>query len=229
MGKIAGKGNYDEEGSLESFTPSNSVIGTGRIDGRKLVVSGDDFTIRGGSSESTVAEKWLYAERMAHEMEMPIIRLVDTAGGSIKILEQQQDTKIPGYSTWPMVSLLGRVPVVGVALGACAGLGAVKASLSHFSVMVKDISHVFAGGPPVIKQGLNQDVTKEELGGWRTHTQKSGIINNVADNEKDAFQQVTQFLSYMPRNVWEVPERKNTKDDSSRINEELNSIIPKDR
>ncbi len=229
LGKLAGKGKYDENGNFVSFTPSNSVIGTGRIQGKKVIVSSDDFTIRGGSSESTVADKWLYAERMAHEMTLPLIRLVDTAGGSVKLLEQQQATKIPGYSTWPSTSLLSRVPVVGVALGACAGLGALKVCMSHFSVMVKEISQVFAGGPPVVKQALNQDVTKEDLGGWQIHAKKSGIVHNVADNEQDALEQVRQFLSYMPRNVWEAPERIETDDDPDRAEESLNEIIPRDR
>ena len=229
MGKITGKGKYNKDGDLESFTPSNAIMGTGRIDGRKLIVTSDDFTIRAGSSESAVPEKWVYAERMAHEMEMPLVRLVDTAGGSVKDLERLQGTKIPGYPMWSNISLLGRVPVVGMALGACAGLGAIRVGLSHFSVMVKDMSQVFAAGPPVVKQGLNQDVTKEELGGSYVHTRLSGVVNNEAVDEADAFRQVRQFLSYMPRNVWEVPERKITDDNPWRVDKELNSIIPKDR
>jgi acetyl-CoA carboxylase carboxyltransferase component len=229
LGKLAGKGMYNKEGDLESFTPSNSVIGTGRMEGSKVVVSGDDFTIRGGSSESSISDKWVYAERLAHEMELPLIRLVDTAGGSVKLLEQQQATKIPGYPQWPSISLLGRVPVVGVALGACAGLGAIKVGISHFSVMVKGISHLFAAGPPVVKQGLGQSVTKDELGGWEIHTRQSGVVHNTAEDEKDAFQQVRQFLSYMPKNVWHVPARIVPADDPRRIDEELNEVIPKNR
>jgi acetyl-CoA carboxylase carboxyltransferase component len=229
LGKITGRGEYNEEGEIVDFTPSNSVIGTGKINGKKLIVSGDDFTVRAGSSESAVSDKWVYAERMAHEWHMPLIRLVDTAGGSVRILEQQQGTKIPGYARWPHISLLGRVPVVGVALGACAGLGALKVGVSHFSVMVKEQSHVFAGGPPVVKQGLGQDVTKEELGGWRIHTKLSGAVQNVAETEEDAIEQVKTFLSFMPRNVWQVPERTLSLPPSLNTSEELNHIIPKNR
>lgn len=228
MGQLAGKGKYDENGRLVEFTPSNAVMGTGKLEGRKIVVSGDDFTIRAGSSESTVSDKWVYAERLAHEYRMPLVRLVDTAGGSIKILEQSQSTKIPGYARWPSISLLGRVPVAGMALGACAGLGAIKVGLSHFSVMVRDKAFVFAGGPPVVKQGLNQDVTKEELGGARVHT-RSGVVNNEAKDEEDAFAQVKRFLSYMPRNVWEVPARVTPDDRPDRSEDALETIIPRDR
>lgn len=228
LGKIAGKGTYDSGGKLEEFTPSNSVIGTGKVAGRKLVVAGDDYTIRAGSSESSVSDKWVYAERLAHEYRMPLVRLVDTAGGSIRILEQSQSTKIPGYARWPSISLLGRVPVVGMGLGACAGLGAIKVGLSHFSVMTRDTAVVFAGGPPVVKQGLGQDVTKEELGGSQIHT-RSGVVNNEAKTEEDAFDQVRRFLSYMPRNVWETPPRIASDDDPNRAEDALDDIIPRDR
>ena len=228
MGTLAGKGSYDENGRLQDFVPSNAVMGTGNVNGRRIVVSGDDFTIRAGSSEATVSDKWVYAERLAHEYRMPLVRLVDTAGGSIKILEQQQATKIPGYARWPSISLMGQVPVVGMALGACAGLGAIKVGLSHFSVMTRDTAFVFAGGPPVVKQGLNQDVTKEVLGGARVHT-RSGVVNNEAADEADAFAQVKRFLSYMPRNVWETPLRLEPTDDPRRVDPELDSIIPRDR
>jgi acetyl-CoA carboxylase carboxyltransferase component len=228
LGKIAGKGAYDEAGRLKDFFPSNAVIGTGKVAGRKLVVSGDDYTIRAGSSEATVSDKWVYAERLAHEYRMPLVRLVDTAGGSVRILEQSQSTKIPGYARWPSISLLGRVPVVGMGLGACAGLGAIKVGLSHFSVMTRDTAFVFAGGPPVVKQGMNMDVTKDELGGVRVHT-RSGVVSNEAKNEEDAFDQVRRFLSYMPRNVWETPPKTVSQDDPNRAETALDSVIPRDR
>lgn len=195
MGLLTGKGRYDAQGNHVSSTPSNAIIGTARLDGRRCVLSADDFTIRGGSSESTVSEKWLYAERYAHEMQLPLVRLVDTAGGSVKLLEQQQSTKIPGYSSWPSMLLLGSVPVVGVALGACAGLGAVKVAATHFSVMVKGQAQLFAGGPPVVRQGIGVDIDKEALGGWQVHARQSGVVNNAVDSEDEAFAAARRFLS----------------------------------
>lgn len=226
---LAGKGRYDKDGRFESFTPSNAVIGTGRLDGRRCVLSADDFTIRGGSSESTVSDKWLYAERYAHEMQLPLVRLVDTAGGSVKLLEQQQSTKIPGYPTWPSISLLGRVPVVGVALGACAGLGAVKVAASHYSVMIRGASQVFAGGPPVVKQGIGIDIDKETLGGWEVHVRHSGVVSDVADDELDAFARVRRFLSYLPGNVWQSPPRAVGAEPDEAAQRWLDEAIPADR
>ena len=229
LGMIAGSAEYDENGQFQKATPTNAVIGKGRIDGRKAVVSADDFTIRGGSSESTISDKWVYAERYAYEMQLPLVRLVDTAGGSVRLLEKQGATKIPGYPTWPVMPLLGIVPVVGVAMGSCAGLGAVKVCASHFSIMVKGTSQVFAAGPPVVEAAFATPIDKEDLGGWKVQTQDGGVVNNAAENEPDALHQTRLFLSYMPRNVYETPARKKPHDDPERREEGLLEIIPRDK
>ncbi len=229
FGALAGKGRYTKDGDLEKFTPSNCVIGAGEVGGRRLMVASDDFTLRGGSSEAAVSDKWIYAERMAYEFHMPLVRFVDSAGGSVKLLEQMGRTKIPGYILWPATPILGVVPVAAIAFGSCAGLGAARVIGSHFSVMIKERSYVFAAGPPVVKQGLGQEVTKEELGGSQMHTRHSGVVNNAADTEAEALDQVRRFLSYLPRHVWELPPRGAARDDPQRRDEALNAIIPEER
>ena len=228
MGRITGKGRYDAEGFFKGLSPVNAIIGNGRIEGRKVVVSSDDYTLRAGSSEATISDKWIYAERMALDLRMPLIRLVDTAGGSVKLLEQSGNSKIPGYPNWPVVELMRTVPVVGVALGACAGLGAIKVLMSHFSVMVRDQAQVFAAGPPVVKQAYGIDIDKNELGGYMVH-RRSALVNNEAVNEEDAFAQVRRFLSYLPRNTAKLPERKVCDDSTDRADDWLKNAIPKDR
>ncbi len=228
FGTFAGKGHYDENGKLVSVTPSTQVMGLAKVDGRKIVVCSDDFTIRGGSSEASIAEKWIYADRYAYEYKLPIVRMVDTAGGSVKLLKQSGSTKIPGYALLPGAAMLGVVPVVGIALGACAGLGAVRAAGGHFSIMVRGKSQVFAGGPPVVKQALGYDIDKEGLGGYDVH-RHSGVINNGAETEEEAFQLARRFLSYLPRNVWEQPPRVRSDDPADRRDAWLNDAIPRDR
>ena len=164
IGALTGAGKYDARGNLADFTPANVVIGNGKINQRRVVVSGEDFTIRAGSSEATSPEKWQYAEKMAMEMKIPIVRLVDTAGGSIKLLEQSGMTKLPGYPHSDAIDLLGFIPVVAAAMGSVAGLGAARVVGAHFSVMVKETSQVFAAGPYVVKPGTGEDLHKEELG-----------------------------------------------------------------
>ena len=228
LGRTTGKGSYDKQGDLRSLLPVNAIFGTGRIDGRKLVVSADDYTIRAGSSEATISDKWIYAERMALDLRMPLVRLVDTAGGSVKLLEQSGASKIPGYPNWPVVELLSQVPVVGVALGACAGLGAIKVLMSHFSVMVRDQAQVFAAGPPVVKQAYGIEIDKNDLGGWKVH-RRSALVHNEADSEADAFDQVRRFLSYLPRYSTQLPQRGETDDDPGRADNFLKNAIPRDR
>lgn len=228
LGMLAGKGNYDEDGRLQSFVPSNHVLCLARIAGRKSVVIADDFTIRGGSSEAAVAEKWIYAERYAYEYKLPLVRMVDTAGGSVKLLRQMGYTKIPGYALTPSVALLGMVPVVAIAMGPCAGLGAIRVGTSHFSVMVRGKSQVFAAGPPVVKRALGLELNKEELGGYDVH-KLSGVVNNSAETEEQALEIARRFLSYLPVNVWEQPPRRETEDDPLRMEPWLNDAIPHDR
>lgn len=228
LGRITGKGKYDKEGFFQGLSPVNAIIGSGRIEGRKVMVSADDYSIRAGSSEATISDKWIYAERMALDLRMPLIRLVDTAGGSVKLLEQSGHSKIPGYPNWPVTQLLKAVPVVGVALGSCAGLGAVKVLMSHFSVMVRDQAQVFAAGPPVVKQAYGIEIDKNDLGGYKVH-RRSALVHNEAESEEDAFEQVRRFLSYLPRHSATYARRTSTSDPVDRADDWLKSAIPKDR
>ena len=159
--------------------PTNAIVGTGRVEGRKVALHVDDFTIRAGSSEGTIADKWIYIERLAWQLRMPLVRLVDSAGGSVKLLMQIGGTKIPEYTTWPANDLLKTVPVVGVALGACAGQGAIKVLSSHFSVLVREQAQVMAAGPHVVRQAYGVEVDKNDLGGWKAH-RKSALVHNEA-------------------------------------------------
>lgn len=228
FGMLAGKGSYGPQGEFEGFTPATQVLGTAHICGRKAVVVSDDFTIRGGSSEAAVAEKWIYADRYAYEYRLPVVRLVHSAGGSVNLPMQMGYTKIPGYALLPSVPLLGLVPVVGVVMGPAAGLGAIRACTAHFSVLVRGQGQVFAGGPPVVKQALGISVNKEALGGWDVH-KASGVINNGADTEQDALDQARRFLSYLPASVFEQPPRLATNDPPDRAEAWLNNAIPRDR
>jgi acetyl-CoA carboxylase carboxyltransferase component len=228
LARVAGKGEYDAEGRFLRQSPVNALFGTGLVDGRKIVVSADDFSLRAGSSEATISDKWIYAERQALALKMPLVRLVDTAGGSVKLLEQQGASKIPGYPNWPVVELMQQVPVVGVALGACAGLGAIKVLMSHFSVMVKDQSQVFAAGPPVVKQAYGTEIDKNALGGYQVH-RRSGLVHNEADDEADALRQVRRFLSFLPRHAWQPPPITEATDPPGRADDWLKNAVPRDR
>jgi acetyl-CoA carboxylase carboxyltransferase component len=125
-------------------------------------------------------------------------------------------------------NLLAQVPVVAAVLGSVAGLPAVYVGDCHFSVMTKT-AETFVGGPPMVAQALGLTVTKQQLGDWTVQAKTSGVVNNVAETEADAFAQVRRFLSYLPSNVWQLPPRIEPDDDPNRRDEALLSAIPRRR
>src|SRR5262245_37590210 len=230
IGGLTGKAVYEGQ-RLVAVTPSNFVLGTGRIDGRRVVVGGDDFTVRGGAADGAIAYKAGYGELLAHEQRIPIVRLVDGTGGggSVKTLDQMKRTYVPANPAWDVVvALLSEVPVVGACMGSVAGLGAARVVTSHYSVMVKGTSQLFVAGPPVVAR-LGEDVDKESLGGSVIHTRNGAVDDEVA-TEADAFARARQFLSYLPSSIDELPPRAaDSRDDPERRDESLLSAIPRDR
>jgi acetyl-CoA carboxylase carboxyltransferase component len=230
-GALAGRATYDESGRLTGFLPANTVVGQGRVNGRRAVVQGDDFTVRGGAADAAIWEKAVYAERLAHDLRLPLVRLVDGTGGggSVKSLEQMGFSYVPPLPGFGLVvQNMSIVPVVGAALGPVAGLGAARVVCSHFSVIVRGSAQLFVAGPPVVAMaGLGEAPDKEELGGARLQT-RAGAVDNVAADEDDALDQIKRFLSYLPANVWEAPARTPASDPADRGEEELLSIVPRD-
>jgi acetyl-CoA carboxylase carboxyltransferase component len=230
-GALAGKPEYDADGNLISIRPANYVMGFARIDGRRVVVGGDDFTIRGGAADASIGGKQGYAEKMARELRMPIVRFVDGTGGggSVRSLTDIGRTYVPANPVWDtVVDELNEIPVIAAAMGSVAGLGAARVVTSHWSIMVKDTAQVFVAGPPVVLRGMGEEVAKEELGGAQIHYH-NGVCDNLAEDEEDAFRQIRQFLSYMPQNCWELPRCADPADEPDRREEMLLSAIPRNR
>lgn len=229
VGKIAGKAGYGPDEEIAEFLPATMVFGRGTLNGRPAVILGDDFTVRGGASDASIAGKMLMAEQMANEYGMPIVRMIDGTGGggSVKSLETNPRTYIPTTPAWEwLVANMQRAPVVSLALGPCAGLGAGRVAASHFSVMVKGLSQVFVAGPPVAK-AIGEDVDKEGLGGWEING-RNGVVDNVVNSEHEAFAHARRFLSYMPLNSSEAPPVIKPTDDPNRREDFLIDIVPKD-
>ena len=232
IGALTGQAQYDASGNLSAFTPSNFVAGTGRIDGRPIVVGADDFTVRGGAADAAIGNKMGHAEKLARGMRMPMVRLVDGTGGggSVKTIEQIGRTYVPANPAWDSITaMLGEVPVIGACLGSVAGLGAVRVVTSHFSLMVRGASQLFVAGPPVVERGVGEKVSKEQLGGYAIHTRGSGAVDNEVESEEEAFLAIRRFLRYLPSNVWQIPPRGESDDDPERRAEELISAIPRER
>ena len=228
-GALAGSGHYDADGELESFTPANMVTGQGEIEGRPAVVQGDDFTVRGGAADAAIWQKMVYAERLAHDLRLPLVRLVDGTGGggSVRSLETMGYTYVPFIPGMEIaIANLARVPVAAAALGPVAGLGAARVVASHFSVMTRGTSQLFVAGPPVVAAAMGETPDKEELGGARAQA-RAGAVDNVAADDDDALDQLRRFLSYLPGSVWEAPPAVACSDPVERREEELISIVPR--
>lgn len=229
-GTLAGSAGYSN-GQLSEFRPANFVMGTGRIDGRKVVVGGDDFTVRGGAADASIAGKQVYAEKQAHGLQIPLVRLIDGTGGggSVKTLEQHGYTYVPANPGWDViVDNLSLIPVISACLGPVAGLGAARLVASHFSVMVENTSQLFVAGPPVVKLGMSEDLTKEELGGVQIH-RHSGAVDAIVPTEHEAFAAIRRFLSYLPQNVFQLPPVAHSNDPTERRDESLLSAVPRNR
>jgi acetyl-CoA carboxylase carboxyltransferase component len=230
LGSIAGAAAYTDDGELAQFSPSNFIFGRGRIEGRPLVVAADDFTVRGGAADAAIHEKQVQAEQMANELRLPIVRLIDGTGGggSVKTLESSGFTYVPACPGWNwVVANLGTVPVVSLGLGPVAGLGAARLVSSHYSVLVRGIGQMFAAGPALVA-AAGRAVTKDELGGAELHA-RSGAVDDVAEDEADAFALARRFLSYLPSTVDQLAERVAPADRADRCERWLDSAVPRDR
>ncbi len=255
IGSASGFTSYDGD-TIAEFTPSNHVGGWGKCEERTVVVCADDFTSRGGHADGTVKGKNLYFDQLSLEMRVPEVRMLDgsSGGGSVASMIPQQETRDGGAkestgairSGQPRVAGAGgsslsahlgghlfnrhlnTVPVVNLLLGSVVGIGAAKAMLGHFSVMVKDMSQLFVAGPPVVRQAMGYNIDRHDLGGWQIHC-TNGSVDNLAETELDAMTQTRRFLSYLPSSVYELPPVIDPTDSADRAEEELLTIIPRNR
>ena len=259
VGSVAGFASYDEEGRIAAFTPANHVGGWGKINGRTAVVCADDFTSRGGHADGAIGQKSGHLDSLSLELHAPSIRMLDgsSGGGSIAAMVPQQQKEgessakeskgaitagrprvegtggsfLPGHLGSSLYAeQLSKVPVINMLLGSVVGIGAAKAVLGHFSVMVRDISQLFVAGPPVVSHAMGYDISKEDLGGWHIHC-RNGAVDNPADTEEEAMAIVKTFLSYLPSSVFEPPPvlPPNADDSPDRREEELFTLIPRKR
>lgn len=230
-GQIAG-GSEAEDGS--DYQPTGIVLGMARIADRRVVVCGDDFTIRGGAYSQAGIKKGLYAEQLAIERRVPLVRLLEAGGASIAGTGSGARGR-SGYD-WtapPMLNILSMqtlqaVPVVCVALGPVAGFPAGRLVASHLSIMTRKTAQVLTGGPAVVEQATKEILTKEELGSAKVHG-RNGMVDNIAEDETDALRQAQRFLSYLPSHAGERPPYFDLGDRAQRRAEELATIIPRER
>ncbi|MFO7742899.1 MAG: acyl-CoA carboxylase subunit beta [Anaerolineae bacterium] len=200
------------------------VTGWGEIDGRRVYLFSQDFTVFGGSLSEAHAEKVCKIMDLAMKNGAPVIGLNDSGGARI----QEGVVSLAGYAHIFLRNVLasGVVPQISAIVGPCAGGAVYSPAMTDFILMTKDTSHMFITGPDVIKEVTREEVSFDELGGAMTHASKSGVAHFAAENEEHCLGLIRQLLSFVPQNNMEDPPFVPTDDPHERMDEELNSIIP---
>ncbi|MDG2028866.1 MAG: acyl-CoA carboxylase subunit beta [Acidimicrobiales bacterium] len=213
------------EGVLDERPYTDGVItGWGTVDGRKVFVFSQDFTVMGGALGEVFAEKLHKVMDLALATGAPMIGLNDGAGARI----QEGVVSLDGYGGifYRNVQASGVIPQISVILGPCAGGAVYSPAMTDFIFMVREKSHMFITGPDVVKTVTGEEVTLEELGGAGSHSSKSGVATFVADSEEDVLDEVKYLLGFLPSNNLEQTPAQPSTDDPDRLCPELDEILP---
>ena len=207
--------------------PGDGVVcGYGTVDGRLVYVFAQDFTVFGGSLSETNARKICKVMDLAMENGAPVVGLNDSGGARI----QEGVASLGGYADIFLRNTLasGVVPQISAIMGPCAGGAVYSPAITDFIFMVENTSYMFITGPDVIKTVTHEEVTKEELGGARTHMVKSGVTHFTSPNDAACLMQVKKLLSFLPSNNLEDPPAGTSDDDPSREADQLDDLVPED-
>src|SRR5436309_173254 len=198
-------------GMVERKRPTDGVItGYGKIDGRTVYVFAQDFTVIAGTVGAAHAEKIAYCIETARKVGGPVIGLYDSAGARIQ--EGLYVTRAIGKIFYQNSITSGTVPQISAIMGPCIGVAAYSLALTDFIIMVKGTSQMFITGPSVIKEVTGEEVSMEELGGTKIHSEVSGVADVVGSNDEDCLLQIRKLLSYLPSSGLQTPPRTRSVD-----------------
>ena len=205
--------------------PGDGVVtGWGTINGRQVYVFSQDFTVFGGSLSETHAAKICKIQEMALRNGAPVIGLNDSGGARI----QEGVASLAGYADVFQNNILasGVIPQISVIMGPCAGGAVYSPAMTDFIFMVRDSSYMFVTGPDVVRTVTNEIVTAEELGGAKTHTERSGVADGAFDNDLETLMEIRRFFDFLPLNNRQGPPVRDFDDDPGREVPALESLIP---
>ncbi|HYY59509.1 MAG TPA: acyl-CoA carboxylase subunit beta [Pyrinomonadaceae bacterium] len=224
FGKLVVHRSRDFEMDKQLFPGDGVVTGHGLVDGRRVFLFAQDFTVFGGSLSETHAEKICKLMDLALKVGAPLIGLNDSGGARI----QEGVVSLGGYADIFLRNTLasGVIPQISCIMGPCAGGAVYSPAITDFNIMVKDTSYMFITGPDVIKTVTHEDVTKEELGGAATHNARSGVAHFAADSDEHALSMVRELLSFIPSNNMDDPPFVPATDPSDRMEAALNALVP---
>lgn len=228
-----GENSNEEREEPEAFTPHNNVQGFGKLNGRQIVFTADDFSIRAGHQDGHLMAKTIYTEKMALKMKLPMIKLTDgsSGGGSVTSIEKWGYSYVPPIAGYDVVNaqLNAGIPNLGAVVGPAIGLGAARVVSCHFSVMAANVGSLFNAGPSVVKNAtFEEGLSFTDLGGPAMHC-TNGTIDNLAETEEECFEQIRRILSYLPNCGTQLPPVIASDDPVSRESPQLQSIVPRKR
>ena len=212
-------------GMEDQIIPGDGVVaGHGRIDGRQVYAFAQDFTVFGGSLSETNAAKIVKIMDLALKMGAPVVGLNDSGGARI----QEGVMSLGGYADIFLRNTLasGVIPQISAIMGPCAGGAVYSPAITDFNIMVQKTSYMFVTGPDVIKSVTHEEVTKEDLGGARTHNETSGVAHFSVENDRECLQLIRELLGYLPANNVDDPPRTETADPADREDEALDRLVP---
>ncbi len=212
-------------GMHEQRVPGDGVVtGWGTVNGRVVYVFSKDFTVFGGSLSKANAEKVVKVQEMAARNGAPIIGLFDGAGARI----QEGVDSLAGYADVFLQNVLssGVIPQISVIMGPCAGGDVYSPAMTDFIFMVKDTAYMYVTGPDVVKTVINEDVSHEDLGGYRVHALKSGVADGAFDNDLEALTQVRRLIDFLPSSNREKSPTRESFDDPDRAEPSLDTLVP---
>ncbi|MFN3513386.1 MAG: acyl-CoA carboxylase subunit beta [Phenylobacterium sp.] len=244
-GKLSARERLDlllDEGSFEEFdmfvehrgtdfgmadqkVPGDGVVtGWGTINGRVVFVFSKDFTVFGGSLSGAHARKIVKVQEQAMKVGAPIIGLFDAGGARI----QEGVDSLAGYADIFLQNTLasGVIPQISVIMGPCAGGDVYSPAITDFIFMVKDTSYMYVTGPDVVKTVTHEEVTHEELGGYRIHALKSGVADGAFENDLEALTQIRRLVDFLPSSNRQAPPTREPYDEPDRIEMSLDSLVP---
>jgi len=200
------------------------VTGHGTIDGRRVFVFSQDFTVFGGSLGRAHANKIIRVMELALENGAPLIGLNDSGGARI----QEGVVSLGGYADIFALNTKasGVIPQISAVMGPCAGGAVYSPAITDFTFMVEDTSYMFVTGPNVVKTVTQEDVTSEELGGARVHATESGVAHVTTQNDVECLLQIREMMSFLPPNCEDPPPRRPTDDPPDRADEDLDTLVP---
>jgi len=213
-------------GMAENKPAGDGVItGWGTVNGRMIYVFSQDFTVFGGSLSETHAQKICKVMDMAMQNGAPIVGINDSGGARI----QEGVASLAGYAEVFQRNVLasGVVPQISLIMGPCAGGAVYSPAMTDFIFMVQDSSYMFVTGPDVVKTVTNEVVTAEELGGASTHTRKSSVADAAFKDDVETLMETRRLIDFLPASNLEKPPVRPFFDDPDRIEESLDTLIPK--